>query len=391
MKRFSALCAAFTLAAFLVGCTPSASLPPETSSPEPSVTAPLSGDTEDPVLLTTGLASSSALLTVNGAPISAELYIHWLLYNISYYDSYMQYYYGTSLDWAEESGGQTLSDYLKEDSRNAVIYFSVLAAKAEELGCNLTAAQQQELAETRLSMIEELGGDEEYQYNLNYAIISDEALTSVNSNNYIYNNLLDYYFGGENAPTTEDLTDYVNETGLLSAKHILIMTQDESGMPLEGDALASATERAETLLTQLLAADEGERAALFDELMHEYSEDTGLAGYPDGYTFGANEMVPEFESATRALEIGAMTDYLVQTEYGYHIILRLQPELSDDLISEYGKAKLDDLATLWMTEAVVVDTPEYEAIDPQTVYEAILAYRAELEAAHGDTDAAETP
>lgn len=58
--------------------------------------------------------------------------------------------------------------------------------------------------------------------------------------------------------------------------------------------------------------------------MNANSEDTGLAANPDGYAFTTGEMVQEFEDATRALEPGQISG-LVESSYGYHIILRLEP------------------------------------------------------------------
>ena len=63
----------------------------------------------------------------------------------------------------------------------------------------------------------------------------------------------------------------------------------------------------------------------FDTLMNEYSEDTGLIYNPDGYYFFRGEMEETFEAASFALEEGEMSG-IVESSYGYHIILRCKKE-----------------------------------------------------------------
>ena len=132
------------------------------------------------------------------------------------------------------------------------------------------------------------------------------------------------YGEGGNDLTLEQIDEWTAEQGLVRCKHILLLTNGED-MTDEDKAAAKAT--MEAYLEDLRAvADDPERLhKLFDELMQEYSEDTGLVMYPDGYVFGKGEMVQEFEDAAFALEPYGLSD-LVETSYGYHILLRLPME-----------------------------------------------------------------
>ena len=86
------------------------------------------------------------------------------------------------------------------------------------------------------------------------------------------------------------------------------------------DPLPAALARATDILERVRAGED------FDTLMHTYSEDTGgLMHHPDGYTFLAEQMVPEFSEGTLALEIGEVSD-LVETIHGFHIIMRIEPD-----------------------------------------------------------------
>ena len=87
----------------------------------------------------------------------------------------------------------------------------------------------------------------------------------------------------------------------ITAKHILVETY----------------EQAQIIELALAAGND------FDELMFEFGQDPGVEHFPEGYTFGRGEMVPEFEEAAFALEVGQISD-IVQTMFGYHIIKRVQ-------------------------------------------------------------------
>ena len=101
------------------------------------------------------------------------------------------------------------------------------------------------------------------------------------------------------------------------AKHILISTLDEAtGAPLAEDKLKEKKAEAEAILGK---ANRGN----FDALMAEHSEDPGSESNPDGYVFTEGEMVPEFEDAVKSLKVGDISG-IVETSYGYHIILRLE-------------------------------------------------------------------
>lgn len=127
--------------------------------------------------------------------------------------------------------------------------------------------------------------------------------------------------------------------GVYTAKHILLQPEaapEASSTSTASDASASedasAASDAAALADEALLAraqnlvaqiqNSADPAATFDALMNEFSQDPGLANYPDGYTFSDGAMVPEFYAATKALEIGGISEP-VKTEHGYHIIMRL--------------------------------------------------------------------
>jgi len=80
-----------------------------------------------------------------------------------------------------------------------------------------------------------------------------------------------------------------------------------------------AQDRATAILERLAEGED------FATLMAVYGEDPGMQANPDGYTFIRGDMVGEFEAATLELEIGEISG-LVPTSFGYHIILRIEPD-----------------------------------------------------------------
>ncbi len=106
----------------------------------------------------------------------------------------------------------------------------------------------------------------------------------------------------------------VNE---VRARHILVKTKEE----------------AEAIIKQL---DEG---AEFEKLANEHTTDPSgkTSGGDLGY-FSAGQMVPEFEKAAFALEVGGFTKEPVQSQFGWHVIKledkRVQPPPALDAVKD---------------------------------------------------------
>lgn len=82
------------------------------------------------------------------------------------------------------------------------------------------------------------------------------------------------------------------------ARHILVKTKEE----------------AEAIIKQL------DGGASFEEVAKEKSTDGSAAQGGDLGYFGPGQMVPEFEKAANALEIGKYSKEPVQTQFGFHVI-----------------------------------------------------------------------
>ena len=160
-------------------------------------------------------------------------------------------------------------------------------------------------------------------------MLTKDKLTKQNENRNIYRQLRNLYYGEKSGKFPTDAEDqaYLDEAGRYRAKHILLATIDlDTREPLDEAAIAQKKSTADGLLAQLRAAEDP--IALFDELMHQYSEDSGLAANPNGYTTSKGKMVAPFEEAALALQNGEISD-IVESDLGYHIILRLPMDPDD--------------------------------------------------------------
>lgn len=320
---------------------------------------------EDLCLATADIPGDFELFTANGIPVSAQMYLYWLAYSISEMES-MYVYYGMSMEWSEELG-----EYLMADALNAALMYTLVPAKAVELGLELTDEMLVGFEELMDEAAASVGGEEAFREALRRLGLDYDTYADINRASFYYNRILTEMFGDR--PTDADVAAYIEDNDILMAKHILLMTVDSSTLePLEDSVIAQKKATAEDILKQL--QNSNDLAADFDALMNEYSEDGGLASYPDGYTFTSGEMVTEFEESTRALEYGQISG-IVESPYGYHIILRLDPD-NDTLREECLTALVSDCVNTWIAEAELVFTDEYLNLDPRMFYEKFISYQA---------------
>ena len=124
----------------------------------------------------------------------------------------------------------------------------------------------------------------------------------------------------------EEIEKYYEENviGDIQASHILIKADYKNGDDKETieKAKEDAKKKAEDLIDKLNDADEDEVAELFAELAKEHSEDGSSEEGGDLGWFNKGDMVEAFESATIKLKVDEYTKKPVETEYGYHIILK---------------------------------------------------------------------
>ncbi len=313
----------------------------------------------DSYLTDGAISCADTVMTINGTDVPASAYFYWL----SYYASYLEYYY-------QSSGGEdfslsdqydedtTYADYVQEQTETTLISSVVATQKAQE--------EKVELSEDDQTSLDNMEKNADPNTLLYYATDLDGLKFTFT--NYSYSDALQtalFEKGGKYYANKETLQDYYDDN-VFGAKHILIQT---SGMSDEEKAEAKKT--IQGYLDKILASDD--QASTFDQYMNEHSEDSGLAQYPDGYTFMSGDMVSEFEDAVAALKVGEITPEVVESSYGYHIIMRIEPdpeEIDDETLKErYQEDTYSGLLDEWTQSAEISTSDALEKLDTNAFYD----------------------
>ncbi len=146
-------------------------------------------------------------------------------------------------------------------------------------------------------------------------------------------------------------------------RHILFMTinpdaPDPTAAQLPADKVAEVEKRAREVLEKVKAGED------FAKLAEEHSEDPGTKG--NGGDLGwvyRGVMLPEFETAAFALDEGAVSQDLVKTEYGFHIIkvekkdrpqMKSLDEVRDEIVSDL-KSERQEAARMERLDKVMAE------------------------------------
>ena len=382
MKRLFSLALVLALAvSALTGCGGGDG---SASSADPAGSAPSSSDQAetldlsqitDPYLATSGLAGDTVVARAGDQDITAAQLLYWINYGA---ELYLVSSGATSVDdlpWDTDlEDGMTFADQLKASALDAAAFYALLPTVAQAEGLSVTQETLDALEEQRVQMLEQLGDNETtLEHYLWYQMLTWDQLSDMSQRSDLHLQLQERYYGeGSDAyPTDAEVLAYAqDELGVYRAKHILLATVDtQTREPLDEETIAQKKAQADDLLSQLRAAEDP--VALFDELMNEYSEDPGLAAYPDGYTAQKGQMVPEFEEAALALQEGEISDVVYSETTGYHIILRLPldpADYRDQLVAQRMQTRTDG----WLEEYGVETLEAYDQIDPAAFREQVV-------------------
>ena len=279
-------------------------------------------------------------------------------------------------DWTERmDDGKTLGEIMLENAVADILMFRALAYGAELLDVTFNDEEQQLINDYLEDLILQIGGEEQLGAMLwmNSGISSIGLFKYLITTEFLYSPIMRALYG-EDAEMLPDekIAAFVEREEYLMAMHIL---REKTGD--DEDSLAFL----EDLLFQLENYDGEDIEVFFSELMFEHSDDFGgLSSYPDGYLFRPGDMVSEFESAFLELEFGEFSG-VVESDFGYHIILRLpvNPDtipigasMTDDTRTLRQLAAFDfffELVSEWRDNLTHEFTAEFMSIDYVTIFE----------------------
>lgn len=380
LKRLGALSLSLVLAlTAFTGCGAKGDNSGSSGSSSQAETMDLSSVT-DPFLATAGLSGDTVVATAGDAKITADNLLYWL---------------------ADTVDGTAMADSSLNNALQTAALYALVPIVAQQEGLSVSEESTKTLQQAMDKLAEQYGSQEMVDHMLWSSALTRDLYTRMYQAGDLNTQLMNRYYGdgAPDAPKDEDILTYVSDELQIAykVKHILLKTvdtdkpiKDEDGKatgkyePLDDATVAQKKATAEDILAQLQAAQDKE--ALFDELMKEYSEDTDSSGNvnkPEGYEAKSGQMVAAFEEAALALQPGQISG-IVESPYGYHIILRL-PIQAADYREQYVSYLMSQRQQSWLEQFPVETNDEFKKIDPAAFYAQLTALRntvqAEIDAA----------
>ena len=291
------------------------------------------------MLLFTACSSSNVAVTVGDqeVPVGEAIFV------LRELEAMYEQQYGVEI-WDQGYEGTTFDEIAKEGAMESItrLYISNDIAKengielSEEERANIDALMEQYLAVNTEELLSEDG-------------ITIDDVKAVFELNAIGEKLMDTELVGfeldeaelatslANDPTFQQIEEFGYDGVLeqVTAQHVLVSTVKEDGTDITEEELAVAMATAEEVLAK------AEVGVAFDGLVADYTEDPGWTENGGIYTFYRGEMVDAFENAAFSMEIGSIQ--LVESEYGYHVITKLDHVYPDEAQVESVKEYQDYL------------------------------------------------
>ena len=300
-----------------------------------------------------GSKNEDTVMTVDGVDVSFDEYMYYLNTAASTLISYYQASTGGGVDW----DGVCIYDKTRTNAEwciNEALYNAaqgcVIMSKGKSMNALPTDEQLKSLEDNistiRKNYEESDDPDAAFADALNGQGFTLESFKAVNKINFTLSNIFTSLYGENGEKLSEEkLQNYIEENGYMTSAHILFRTKEdvkgENGQTtqeeLSDSAKAEKKAQAEKLCKELKAIkDDTQRKEKFFEYMKEYSEDPGKESFPNGYCFTEGTMVEEYTDTTRELKNYEVSD-VVESDFGYHIIMRLPTVSSDvDTANQYG-------------------------------------------------------
>lgn len=248
--------------------------------------------------------NNQVIATVNGEEIKYgefNYYVQWALESVLNE-------YGMSFDELKEQT-TNYEDVVKETALQEAARVRAVCKQGKEVdGMNPNEYDENTLQEQKNQTIEAAGGEENFQKELKRLGMSEEQYDDLMMINYIaeWQALLQY----EKLKLPEDQLKEKYQNEYIKAQQIFFLVDDTH---------TDEEAQKQVKLMYDLMANGGD----FFVLMNTYSEDPDLENNPDGMIFTKGEMLPEFEEMAFSLEVDQVAPEAVKTDYGYHIIKRV--------------------------------------------------------------------
>lgn len=316
--------------------------------------------------LTDGVMSNdTVVITVNGADVTADMFIYFLSYYETYYMMMFSYYgYDASLE-DSYSDDMTYADFFVQIAEDASIQMVVTRSLAEEAEVTFTEENQTSLDESMADLSE----SDLLYLGANMDVMAEFFTCSIYGNDYqseVYGE------GGSEEITDETAEEYAEENGYYNCRYILF-----DGVDLEDEELEAVQAEAQACYEALSQLSGDELVEEFQARQAELNEDGDAE---ECYVSPSSDL--SFSDTVLALEeyeVG-ITD---ATDYGYFVVLRLP--LGEENLSSVKQDYADELFSAAINDAISAADITYadvlEELDYTAFFDALAALQEAIDSA----------
>lgn len=332
------------------------------------------------VFLFASCGVTTSAMSFGQVNITANMYCYWMS---KYKAVYLYSMFGTTTDnsqyWSMQmTDSVTVGDYLGAMAASQIMQNAIMLGLFEEYDLTVSDDTMKEIENAMDEKISAAGSKSALNSALSPYGINANMLKEIYIAEAKISAVEEYLYGenGIDAATDEDIESYFTQN-YYRCKHILIRTDvkyeyDENGDPVltdDGTAYKTIELTDEEIEAQkALAQDLELRVAAgedFDELVYEYSEDTGMQHFEDGYyiTSACTFLPSEITSAVIKMNVGDTKT--VETSYGISIVRRYElvdgaydtepykSELIGDIASTVNTVKLQTLLSGFADSVII--------------------------------------
>ena len=313
-----------------------------------------------------GTVDGSSVATVNGVKITKSEFNFYLTQVKSQIEQQQNTASAPDFWETAEVEGKKAIDAAREKALDEAEKAAIITQKAKENGIKLSQEDVASIGKQKSSQMQKSGGRDAFEAELKKNGLTSETYNSLLENSLYASKLKDKFATDVDDAAAKQF--YLDKT--VRVKHVLFMTVGgQDGKPLPKEQQDAAKAKADQVLAKAKAGED------FDKLVAQFSEDPGSKSQPDGYILGKGfalgsqgGMVPAFETASLALQVGAVSD-IVETNYGYHIIKRYPTDEAqfeknkEELKSHSKNTQFEDLQAQWKADAKIsVNEKELKSI-----------------------------
>lgn len=345
----------------------------------------------DPIMTLAGLPGDTVVATAGDYELTAQEMLYYATVDL---DEYLQIMamMGGELPWGLETDGETYEEATMNSALELALFYRLVIDIGKDLGFTLEEDPTTVVEEYVQELKTDLGGDEDlFNYAMWQAVLTQELLQLTYESYQYYDQiyLMNYGPEGVKLPSDEAVLEAMEEGGYYFTKHILLQNTsqtetitNEAGQevakPLEGEELTAQLEKAQSIAPQLEGLTGEALEEKFDELMHEMSEDVGADGSQNcvnGYYASSGQMVAEYEAGAKELENWEVSE-VVESTYGYHVILRMPMTQPDETVRTQLITELEmaDFET-WVSQEEIVVEDALGEVNLQEFYDKLTSLR----------------